>query len=303
MTRTSSLLRDFVCSLAFFASAIFAPAADPAASGTNWAYLDNGAVRLGIKTSSGGGIAYFSVSNSTNNLLNHFDHGRLVQQSYYGNKDGSMWVKNPWRWNPVQGGDYTGHAATLLELKGEKSTLYAKTRPRHWASGADLPDVTMEEWITLTGKVAHVRFKMSYTGTNHHSEQHQEIPAFFAEPDLATLVLYDGKEPWTSAPLSRSQPGWPNESRRMTEHWAAYVGTNDFGVGAYVPVATNLTCYRYDSGRTSKEGACSYFAPLTKFAITPGFTFEYDLYLTVGTSAEIRAAFQQIYQRKPMAKP
>ena len=81
-----------------------------------------------------------------------------------------MWGKNPWRWNPVQGGGYKGVPATVLEIKTEPTSLYAKTRPRHWASEADLPEVTMEEWISLTGKVAHVRFKMSYTGHGSASQ-------------------------------------------------------------------------------------------------------------------------------------
>jgi len=79
----------------------------------------------------------------------------------------------------------------------------------------------------------------------------------------------------------------------MTEHWAAYVDSHDFGVGGYVDVATNLTCYRFGSGG-AERGACSYFAPLTEFAITPGFIFEYDLYLTLGTSEEIRNVFRGI---------
>lgn len=265
---------------------------------TNLVFIDNGQVRLGVKTTSGAGIAWFSESGSTRNLLNHFDHGRLVQQSYYGKKDGSLWVKQPWRWNPVQGGGYKGKGATVLELKSDTTSLYAKTRPRHWASEDDLPDVLMEEWITLTGKVAHVRFKMSYTGVEAHPKTTQEIPAFFTEPDLSTLVLYDGDKPWTGSPVSRSQPGWPNESRKMAEHWAAYVDAKDFGIGAYVPVAKSLTCYRYSAGRSSKEGACSYFAPITTFAVTPGFVFEYDLFMTLGTSREIRETFRQIHSRR-----
>jgi hypothetical protein len=92
--------------------------------------------------------------------------------------------------------------------------------------------------------------------------------------------------------LHRSQPGWPNESRKMTEHWAAYVDQHDFGLGAFVPVATNLTCYRYAAGRTSAQGACSYFAPLTQFAVTPDKRFDYEVHLAIGTSAEIREAFR-----------
>ena len=275
--------------------ALRATIAPDGAGSTNWVFLDNGQIRLGVKTTSGAAIGWLSASGATRNLLNHFDHGRLVQQSYYGNADGSLWAKKPWRWNPVQGGDYQGRAATLLELKAEPAKLYAKTRPRHWASGADLPDVTMEEWITLTGRVARVRFRFSYSGHDRHVARDHEIPAFFAEPDLATLVLYDGDHPWTGAAPNRSQPGWPNEARRMTEHWAAYVGTNNFGVGAYVPLATNLTCYRFAAGHPAKQGACSYFAPVTKFAITPGLVFAYDLYLTVGTAEEMRETFRKIH--------
>ncbi len=262
---------------------------------TNLVFIDNGQVQLGVKTSSGAGIAWFSESGSERNLLNHFDHGRLIQQSYYGNKDGSLWGKTPWRWNPVQGGGYKGTPATVLEVKSETKSLYARTRPRHWATEADLPDVTMEEWISLTGRVAHVRFRMSYTGSEWHGKTSQEIPAFFTEPELSTLVLYDGDQPWTDAPLQRSKPGWPNESRRIGERWAAYVDSKDFGIGAYVPAADGLTCYRYAAGKTSKQGACSYFAPIINLAIVPGFVFEYDLFLTLGDSKQIREAFRAIH--------
>ena len=151
----------------------------------------------------------------------------------------------------------------------------------------------MEQWITLTGKLAHVHFKMSYTGTNAHSRQAQEIPAFFVEPQFDTLLLYEGDKPWSNGPLNRSRPGWPNESRKITEHWAAYLDEAGFGIGAYVPMATELTCYRYGKG-DSKSGACSYFAPITRFAITPGFIFEYDLWLTAGRVEEIREAFNSV---------
>lgn len=266
---------------------------------TNLVFIDNGQIKLGIKKSSGAGIAWFSESGSQRNLLNHFDHGRLVQQSYYGNKDGSLWGKNPWRWNPVQGGGYKGKPATVLELKSDPNGVYAKIRPRHWATEADLPEVLMEEWITLTNRVAHVRFKMSYTGTEAHTKNAQEIPAFFAEPDLSTLVVYDKEKPWTNDAVSRNQPGWPNEGRKITENWAAYVDTNNFGIGAYVPIAKSLTCYRYAAGQTSRQGACSYFAPITYFSITPGFTFEYDLFITLGTADRIRQTFREIHETWP----
>lgn len=258
----------------------------------DWLFLDNGQIRIGVKKTSGAGIAWLSKSGSDKNFINHWDHGRLIQQSYYGAKDGSMWNKKPWRWNPVQGGDWKGNPAKVLELKSGQDWLYAKTLPKHWASGEDLDETVMEQWIRLKGKTAHVRFKITYTGTTEHPEKNHEIPAVFVEAYLDTLVLYDGDAPWANAPLNRSRPGWPNEKRQITEHWAAYVGEDDFGVGVFVPIADSITCYRYKEA--GERGACSYFAPLTNFAFTPGTVFEYDMFLTLGTVSEIRERFSSI---------
>jgi hypothetical protein len=244
-----------------------------------WAYLDNGKLRLGIKISSGAAIGWLSPSKAKRNLLNHWDHGRLVQQSYYGDADGSIWADKPWRWNPVQGGDYKGTAARVLQLKTSKKEIYAKTMGRNWAGCTDLPEAIFEQWIALTGDVAHIKYRLTYSGTKRHAVRQHEIPAVFLEPNLDTLII-GGNE------STRSKPGWPNESRKIPVHWAAYVDKDDFGVGVKVPIADELTCYRFGDGN-AEHGSCSYLAPLTTFAITPGLVFTYDLFLTCGTLKEI----------------
>src|SRR4026209_1482216 len=105
---------------------VLGSAADlPAERSTNdFVFIENGTVRLGVKKSSGAGIACFALSPSGENVINHWDRGRLIQPSYYGAKDGSMWDKQPWRWNPVQGGGWRHEAARVLELKAERTSLY-----------------------------------------------------------------------------------------------------------------------------------------------------------------------------------
>ena len=46
-----------------------------------------------------------------------------------------------------------------------------------------------------------------------------------------------------------------------------------------------------------KGGGCSYFASITKLAITPGFQHEYRVYLTIGQLDEIRFRFRKIRDR------
>ncbi len=286
--------RGFLTGLATVAAGLrFSRAAAPAMDPADWVFIDNGEVRLGVKQSSGAGIGWLSASGAGENLLDHFDHGRFIQQSYYGHTDGSVWVDKPWRWNPVQGGDYKGNASQLLEITSDKTTLHSRVHPRNWAGGQLLTDCEMEQHIRLEGKVAIVKFRFRYNGKGSHPEIHHEVPATFLNPALGTLVIYEGDKPWTNGELKRSTPGWPNESRRIPESWAAYVNDKDTGVGVFVPIAKELTCYRYGANPKA-PAACSYFAPLVKFAITPGVDFSYEAVLATGTPAEMRATFAKL---------
>ncbi|HRE99156.1 MAG TPA: hypothetical protein PLI18_01480, partial [Pirellulaceae bacterium] len=85
--------------------------------------LDNGRLRVSVRLDSGGGIDRIGPSPQLGlgaeraNLIDSFDRGRLVQQSYYGAEDGSLWNDRPWRWNPVQGGGWRGEPGTVLDVR------------------------------------------------------------------------------------------------------------------------------------------------------------------------------------------
>ena len=256
-------------------------------------WLKNEKLKIGLSPSSGGAIAWISAVGANRSLINSFDRGRLVQQSWYGKEDGSLWNKTPWRWNPVQGGDWRGKSAIILEQKHEPTTSWVKSQPLHWATGELLSECTMEQTVTLKDEMLHVRFRFQYAGEETHTAQHQELPAFFVDSHLATLVFYDGDAPWTGAAVKRTQPEFPNEYKKITEHWAAYVGADDHGIGCYVPVANDLTCYRFGKDMDS-PGSCSYFAPIKTLAIVPGFQWEYYVWITLGSANEIRDRFQRV---------
>jgi hypothetical protein len=258
-------------------------------------FLDNGMLKVGLKPASGGAIAWVSLSGSDRNLVNAYDRGRLIQQSYYGREDGSLWNQQPWRWNPVQGGDWRGKPARTERFEVTGYRAYVKSVPRHWANGEELDTCRMEQTLELDGPVARVHYKFTQRGGQEHPERDQELPAVFTAPDLKTLVLYDGPQPWSGGGLHRSQPGWPNESRTLSEPWAAYVDDRDFGLGVYVPVADRLTCYRYGADATQPD-ACSYFAPLRRMAIGADFEWEYEIAVSVGTVEQLRARFQALHE-------
>ena len=257
-------------------------------------FLENGKLKIGVDLSSGGSIFWFSELPANKNLMNHADRGRFIQQSYYGKPDGSMWAKKPWRWNPVQGGDYKGKPAKLVDVKENAGTLYVCSIPVNWAGGEDIEDCRMEEWITLKDEVARIRFRFTYRGTVVHPPTHQELPAVFVDYALTDLVYYKDAEPWTDKPISKDQPGWPNESRKPTENWAGFVGPDGRGVGVLFPGTDRITTYRHPGPAGPTGGGCSYFAPIRTMSITPGLVFEYDVYLTIGSAEEMRSRFKPI---------
>ena len=259
-------------------------------------FVTNGVIKLGVDMNAGGSVYCFSEVYPERNLLNHADKGRFIQQSYYGAADGSVWDGTPWTWNPVQGGGYMGQAAKVLESDFNSETLYIKSLPKHWATGQDITEVVMEEWITLKGKFAQIHYRMAYSGSVSHPASHQELPAVFVDAALQNLVYYKGNAPWTNGAPAYHVPGWPNEYDKRTEHWSAYVNDAGWGIGVYTPGTADMTMYRYGDGTLAGPTGshCSYFSPVRTMSITPGLVFEYDVYLTIGTVNEIRSVFYDI---------
>lgn len=222
---------------------VFKVAADEYGSPTKsskgqWEYLYNGQIRIGVNKSRSACIGFFGDSITKRNVLNHCDHGRFIQQSYYGDRDGSNWNGKPWRYNPIQGGSWRGKDARVLEFRihQDNANLYAKVEPRHWADGKPCPEAVMEQWISLKGAVAHVRSKMTYKGKDHHMARHQEMPAVFVDAVLKNLVYVHQRK------LIRRIPGWPNEMGSTSEDWIAYVDDKDWGIGIYTPATSQFTC-------------------------------------------------------------
>lgn len=255
-----------------------------------WHFLQSEHLKLGVDLGAGACIGWFSTAQQPEkNLLDTYDRGRYVQQSYYGDDDGSDWNGKPWRYNPVQGGDWHGLPAKVIEFKAESATkLHAKTQPRHWANGKALDECVMEQWITLEGTLAHVKFRFAYNGTLTHKPHHQELPAFYVQPEFHTLVFCNGT-PWTNAPLIRQQPGEKNEYIKLTEPWVAWADKDDSAIGLLTGGRKQATCFRVPG-----PAACSYVAPIETFALTPGLVFEHEVWIGAGRVGELRERFRKV---------
>ncbi len=271
------------------------------ASSTNgWEYLDNGTIKIGVDRSRGACIGYFGESKTGRNLLNHYDEGRFVQQSYYGRKDGSDWNGKPWVYNPIQGGSWKRVPSVVHEFSNTSEELFARIEPRHWASGVLCPEMVMEQSISLDGDVAKMSFRMKYEGPDQGDPRHQELPAVFIDGALPNFYYTKNGVLTNEAPRILAENGKEGVDGlglgASTSEWVAYLDDDGRGIGIYTPGTTEFTVYRaLGDGTTGPEGsACSYVAPLRTFALTDGLVVEYEVYLTIGKLDEIRQRFGKI---------
>ena len=263
---------------------------------SGWSYLDNGIARIGVDLSFGGAIGHFSVNDY--NVLNSSDSGRYLQQSFYGADIGGSWHDMPWAFNPVQGGSSENDPSEVTEFCNNGTHLYAKTIPLDWGGTGVTPTV-MEEWITLDGDMAIIRFRFEYQGDWDNPEKHQEVPALFVQRELEHLNYYEGNAPWTGGELQDKLPYdlemQGNEYINFTESWLAYVNADNWGIGLYKRDEDFATCYRYST--IGNNAATSYFAFIDAFALTPGVVHDYVLYAKIGDLTDIRAKFYELHQQ------
>lgn len=200
------------------------------------------------------------------NLVNAYDTGRLIQQSFYGSRGDS--IANPkddyecgtydpdgnpetpavvWPYNPVQGGDQYQNLPQIVDVRLTESEIYVKSRPMDWAKNNSVTPFYMENTYRIEEDpvygeyVCVVNRSTDFSGYVHDNVRDQELPAFYGITPLGTLTTYTGNAPWSGEACTNmtSLGFWGNggaENRfNATENWIAWVNEEGWGVGLYVP--------------------------------------------------------------------
>ena len=303
-------------------------------------FIRNGEYKLGVDLLWGGALSYLEDLNSNVqavkvdgriyvdsnaserynaksvndnvNLINRFDPGRLVQQSYYSIiKDGyesGEFMGNTWNYNPVQGGNQFGESSKIVDVITTDSSLYIKCRPLDWAKPAsDITPSYMEATYTLKDGLVDVSCRfVDFYGFKSESTT-QEMPAFYCIEPFNRFVYYGGDSPWTNDPnlsyenelIFWPDAGYPNFS--STESWAAFIGEFDdsFGIGIYVPSEPSFLAGVYEREKTtnadpSKDGTTSYIAAVEWVELASFEPIEYNYSISTGTVSEMRNAFATV---------
>lgn len=265
-------------------------------------YVDsNAAERYGVK----------SINNKVN-LINRYDAGRLVQQSYYGTSGGDYecgeYNGNQWNYNPVQGGNKYNECSKIVDIIAENGSLYVKCRPLDWAkTSAESSPSYMEATYTLDAGVVKVSCRFVDFSGYPSASTTQEMPAFYCIEPFNRFVYYSDDKPWqndSNLTYENELIFWPDAGYPnfySTENWAAFIGEFDdsFGIGLYVPHEVGFLAGVYNRETTkekdpSKDCATSYIAAVETMEFASFKPVEYKYCITTGTTAEIRENFEKI---------
>ncbi len=240
------------------------------------------------------------------NLINRFDPGRLVQQSYYGTGDceqytGGVFMDQKWNYNPVQGGNQYNESSKIVDLRCDGNSIYIKCRPLDWSLPKEnITPSYMEATYTITNGAVHVECRyVDFSGYPVASTS-QEIPAFYCIEPFNRFVYANGGE-------IKSEPDlifWPDAGYPKffsDENWSAFVGQEEdsFGIGVYVEGEQEFLSGVFGRGGElskdpSKDAPTSYIAVIEWRNSTSYDPYTYDYYLATGNTNEIRTAFNAL---------
>lgn len=275
--------------------------------------LDNGQICIKQDLGRGGAICYLSKSGVNRNVVNIYDEGRYIQQSYYAGhavnrqSEGQSPNWSPWPWNPIQCGNYAGGRARILTCERTGNSLYVKCVPMLWDMNKHEAEAIMEQWTTIEGTVVHVRNKITCNRTDNIYDvvsRDQEIPAVYPISALSTLYTYFGDAPFTDAAMSTPEvkplvdKGWERYNS-VPEKWMAFVDGTGWGLGVYSPKAELfLAGYTGGFGGEADSPSTDYISPVCKVALDKNSVMEYDYYLVLDNIRNIRKSIYDIHKQE-----
>lgn len=286
------------------------------------AFLENSTLKIGVNAGSyGGAIVWFSGSDGAN-LVNTYDKGREIQQSFYAGS--SITAPNqspnwsPWSWNPIMVGDYAYNVSPVLALSKSAGQIYVKTQPLLWDRNNQLSQSYMEQWISIHPTLPNVvAVDCRFTSFRDPNDAwggpvllDQELPAVYLVSALNSIKAYTGNAPWTNGELATipntpSSGTFPWSFYDPTEPWTACVDANGSGVGVYTPIATQFLAGKYGSGVTTNpfDVSTMYVSPLGKYAFEADTIFSYRFYLIIGDLQGIREAVYTLHDSTETPPP
>ena len=223
-------------------------------------FLENGTLKVGVDRAKGAAITWISSKSSPKNIVNSYDPGRLIQQSYYAGrkldrrKDGQHKAWSPWTWNPIQGGG-VGSWAQVLSLEKKDGLIFSETIPKLWDMTDENAEATMRQWTGFEKGMPNVLVVRCQLVCTRHQEDRwgpavdrpQEVPACYFTRNFDSFKSYQGNGKWQT---HKQEPGppWGAIRKNVPTSFACFE-KNGQGAAVFCPYAKSCLLYTSPSPR------------------------------------------------------
>lgn len=210
------------------------------------------------------------------NLINIYDLGREIQQSYYSTvtevngyaPTAEILYDAGLLYNPVQAGSAGDKESQIIDYSITETEIYVKVRPTEWFFDNILSDSYMENIYRLDGKGTlfvtnrFVNFSQ-FKNMGNTTPCNQELPAIYIvhplnyfycettegtafDPNLSPLPTTPGK--YSVEEEIKGAYHYCLAEEKVKDSWFAFVNKNKFGLGVYMP---NADWYNASRGQKS----------------------------------------------------
>lgn len=267
-------------------------------------FLENKTMKIGIDRSMGASITWLSWQAHPKNIINIYDPGRLIQQSYYAGKkldrraDGQHKVWSPWTWNPIQGGGVMSWANVTRFQKQERRMLISETIPKLWDMPNEdaqavmfqttqfEPGTGMESTVCIRNKLVCKRKDGDLWGPA--VRRNQELPACYFTSEFRHVESYLGEGKWRR---EEQPPGPPWGKAKPPLNVMACFNDAGQGVAIFSPVANAHWNFgphmHFTPTAKPTDSPCMHLAPIAAVSLSPSSTLEYRYWMVVGSKKEI----------------
>ena len=277
----------------------------------NLAFIEHQSLKIGIDQSMGGSITHLSWAPTSKNVINSYDPGRLIQQSYYAGKrlnrqqEGQHKAWSPWTWNPIQGGGVQSWSRLTFFRKDERRrVLYTETIPKLWDMPNEEAQALMKQWTSFeTGMPGVVVVKCELHCQRKIGDRwasacpnHQELPATYFTRNFDTFKTYQGAGQWETVTQKIGPPWGQTQSPRKA---MACFNENNQGVAIFSPnsIFWNFGPCGPREPSSPTAASCVHLAPVGILSLGEQSTVSYRYWLIVGTQEKITRRLDELWKR------
>jgi hypothetical protein len=241
-------------------------------------YINNSVIKFGVDCRYGGaGVYLASMSNLSKNIINNYDSGRQIQNSYYDDGNAtevysptSIWSE-PWGWNPTLAGNIYTQPSNVTSCEVVNNTITISVdKLVHWNPSYNnglYSDLGGEVTYSFDGEnpVLTSRYLYTHNGNVTHLNWAHETPTFYGIKELTHAWFRNSTTLFEETPISQGYTVYYESSQIV---YISMLNDSDWGVGLWNNRRPQVVFFNFS---LNSDSGTAYDDATNKISVMPYF--------------------------------